>query len=99
MRKKYQRASLDVEAEKYETGKGMEDGFALWTKVITNGWVSSEGLVKITNENGQLVCPFIQNRRGMIFIREGDYIIYEDGGERHCCGGDKFAERFREAAE
>ena len=79
MKKKYNRASLSVEAAKYEIGKGMEDGFHLWSTVITNGWISTEGLVKITNENGEVVCPFIQNRRGLIFIREGDYIIYDDG--------------------
>ena len=62
----------------------MEDGFEPWTKVVTAGWIITEGLVKLERENGQLVCPFIKNRRGVIFIREGDYIIYEEGGERHC---------------
>ena len=81
--KKYLRASLEVEAAKYEQGKGMEDGYELFSKVVTNGWVVSEGLVRI------------QNRRGVIFIREGDYIIYEQSGERHVCGEDKFADRFR----
>ena len=49
MRKKYLRSSFSVEAEKYEPGKNMEDG----------------------------------------------YIIYEEGGERHCCGEDKFSTRFK----
>lgn len=96
MRKTYSRASLVVEAEKYEVGKGLEDGFQPWAEVITNGWIVSEGLVQIEREDGVIVCPFIQNRRGIIFIREGDYIIYEEGGERHCCGGDKFDNRFKE---
>ncbi len=96
MRKKYQRASLNVEAEKYELGKGLEDGFQPFADVVTNGWIVSEGLIQITDKNGCVVCPFIQNRRGVIFIREGDYIIYEESGERHCCGGDKFASRFLE---
>ncbi|MEI3227278.1 MAG: hypothetical protein V8S39_09450 [Lachnospiraceae bacterium] len=96
MKKSYQRASFLVEAEKYEPGKGMEDGFCLWTDVITKGWISTDGLIKITRPDGSVVCPFIQNRRGMIFIRENDYIIYEEGGERHCCGGDKFHLRFQE---
>ncbi len=95
MRMRYIRASLTVEAEKYEVGKGLEDGFQPWAEVITNGWIVSDGLVQIEREDGTIVCPFIQNRRGIIFIREGDYIIYEDGGERHCCGGDKFANRFK----
>lgn len=96
MRKKCQRVSLNVEAEKYESGKGLEDGFKPFAEVITHGWIISEGLIKITNEQGIVVCPFIENRRGIIFIREGDYIIYEESGERHCCGGDKFTERFQE---
>lgn len=96
MRKQYQRASLTVEAEKYEIGKSMEDGFQPWAEIITNGWISSEGLLQVTRKDGIIVCPFIQNRRGLIFIHEGDYIIYEEDGERHCCGGDKFANRFRE---
>ena len=94
MRSKYKRASLDVEAVKYEPGKDLEDGFESWTKVVTNGWISAEGLIKVTQADGRVVCPFIKNRRGMIFIREGDYIIYEEGGERHCCGKDKFSSRF-----
>lgn len=93
--KKYERVSLEVKAAKYEPGKGMEDGFELWTKVVTNGWIVTEGLIKVQREDGSIVCPFIQNRRGLIFIREGDYIIYEDGGERHCCGEDKFDSRFK----
>ena len=94
MREKFKRAGFDVEAQKYELGQGMEDGFELWSKVITNGWVITEGLIKVTQEDGTIVCPFIQNRRGIIFIREGDYIIYDEGGERHCCGKDKFQQRY-----
>lgn len=94
MREKFKRAAFDVEAQKYELGQGMEDGFELWSKVITNGWVVTEGLIKITQQDGTIVCPFIQNRRGIIFIREGDYIIYDEGGERHCCGKDKFQQRY-----
>lgn len=95
MRQKFKRAAFEVEAEKYEIGKGMEDGFESWTKVVTNGWVVVDKLLQITREDGSLVCPFIKNRRGIIFIREGDYIVYEDGGERHCCGEDKFNDRYR----
>ena len=60
MGKKYKRASLDVEAVKYELGKDMEDGFESWTKVVTNGWISAEGLIKVTKEDGRVVCPFIK---------------------------------------
>ncbi len=94
--KTYVRNSFKVEAELYEIGKGMEDGFQPWSSVVTNGWIVTDKLVKITREDGTVVCPFIQNRRGLIFIREGDYIITEKNDERHVCGSDKFFERFRE---
>lgn len=95
MRDKYERVSLNVEVEKYEPGKGMEDGFEAWPSVVTDGWTVTDGLVKITQDDGHILCPYIKNRRGVIFIREGDYIIYEEDGERHCCGEDKFHDRFR----
>lgn len=92
---RYLRASLEVEAKKYEPDQNMEDGFELFSKVITNGWIVSDGLIQITRPDGSVVCPFIQNRRGVIFLRHGDYIIYEQGGERHVCGADKFSQRFK----
>lgn len=92
--KQYTRNSLQVGAVRYEPEKGMEDGFELFSKVVTNGWVVADGLIKITRADGNMVCPFIQNRRGVVFIRENDYIIYEDDGERHVCGADKFDSRF-----
>ncbi len=92
--KKYLRASLTVEAQKYEPGQNMEDGFIPWTQIVTNGWTVSDNLIQITRPDGTVVCPFISNRRGMIFIRKGDYIIYENDGERHACGADKFEHRF-----
>ena len=45
-------------------------------------------------EDGTIVCPFISNRRGMVFLRDGDYIITEGDGQRHVCGADKFHKRF-----
>ena len=92
--KKYQRNTFEVEAEAYEAGRGMEDGFLPWTSIVINGWVSTDKLVKVTKPDGTVVCPFIQNRRGMIFLREGDYIITENDMERHVCGADKFADRY-----
>jgi hypothetical protein len=93
--KKYERISLIVSAEQYQLNKGMEDGFELYTKVITNGWISPDNLIQITRPDGTIVCPFIQNRRGVIFIREGDYIIGESDSERHVCGADKFDKRYK----
>lgn len=97
--KKYERSSFEVEAVQYEVGKGIEDGFMPWSSVVTNGWIVTDKLVKITREDGSVMCPFIQNRRGIIFIREGDYIIKEKDDERHVCGSDKFSERYLEIQE
>lgn len=91
---KYMRAALEVSAEKYVPDQGMEDGFQSLSKIVTNGWIVTDGLVKINRPDGSIVCPFISNRRGLVFIKEGDYIIYEGDEERHVCGSDKFAKRF-----
>lgn len=99
MKQKYERASFIVDAEQYEIGKGMEDGFELYTKVITNGWISPDNLVQHLRPDGTVVCPFIQNRRGIIFIRQGDYIITESDNERHVCGADKFPLRYKAMEE
>lgn len=93
---KYIRANLPVEAILYEPEKGQEDGFELLSKVITNGWVSTDSLIRIKDTDGKIKCPFITNKRGRIFIGEGDYIIMEEDGERHVCGKEKFSKRFKE---
>lgn len=91
----YLRNSLTVGAIKYEQDKGLEDGFELLSKVVVNGWVTTDILVKIEDSVGTIRCPFIKNKRGRIFIGEGDYIITETDGERHVCGGEKFEKRFK----
>ena len=53
--KKYKRNTFEVEAVKYEVGKGIEDGFMPWTSILTNGWVSTDKLIKITREDGTVV--------------------------------------------
>lgn len=93
----YLRCALPVKAEQYKPGKGLEDGFELWSKVITNGWINQDNLVQITNDDGTIVCPFIINKRGRIFIRQGDYIILETDYEKHVCGDEKFHIRFTKA--
>ncbi|MBP5198232.1 MAG: hypothetical protein J6033_04175 [Lachnospiraceae bacterium] len=88
------RTVIEADVEKYEIGKGMEDGVELFSDVITKGWIITEGLVKIEREDGALVCPYISNRRGRTFIKEGDYIIIDDDGTKHVCGADKIFERY-----
>ena len=92
---KYMRVPLEVEAVQYEPGKHLEDGFELYTHVVTNGWISTEDLIQIKREDGSVVCPFVQTRRGLTFIKEGDYIISEGAGDKHVCGEDKFSERYK----
>lgn len=92
--KKYIRTALNVDAARYEPEKNMEDGFELWTSVVTNGWVTNDGVVQLEQDDGKLVCPFIVNKRGRLFIRNGDYIIIEADGEKHVCSEEKFHLRF-----
>jgi len=91
---KCRRVGMDADVVKYELGKGMEDGFELWTDVVTKGWIVTEFLVKTERENGVLVCPYIIHRRGRTFINEGDYIITDADGTRHVCGADKIFSRY-----
>lgn len=91
---KCRRVELEARVEKYEVGKGMEDGFELWTDVVTQGWIVTDFLVKIQQEDGTIVCPYISNRRGYTFIGDGDYIITDSDGTRHVCGSDKIWERY-----
>lgn len=93
--KKYTRAPLEVTAIKYEIGKNMEDGFRLLSQVVTSEGLNTEHIIKITRDDGTIVCPYVQNRRGLVFINENDYIICEADNEKHVCGAERFSERFQ----
>jgi hypothetical protein len=93
---KYKRIGLEVDAVPYELNQGMEDGFELFRDVVVNGWIKVNSLIQITHPDGSIVCPYISNRRGRIYISRGDYIITELDGERHVCGADKFHDRFEQ---
>lgn len=88
------RTSLTANVEKYEIGQGLEDGFELWSDVVTKGWIETENLVKIEREDGAIVCPYVKNRRGRIFIGVGDYLIEDEDGTKHVCGEDKIWSRY-----
>lgn len=88
------RTALEAEVVKYETGKKMEDGFELWSDVVTKGWIVTDSLIKITREDGKIVCPYIRHRRGRTFIAEGDYVIIDADGTKHVCGEDKIFMRY-----
>lgn len=93
---KYRRTPIEADIVKYEAGKGIEDGVELLSDVITKGWIVTDFLVKITKEDGNIVCPYVKNRRGRTFIGEGDYVIVEADGTKHVCGADKIWTRFEE---
>lgn len=90
------RTPLEAEVVKYEIGKGLEDGFEPWADVITKQWIVKDSLIKVTREDGKILCPYISHRRGRTFISENDYIITEDDGTKHVCGEDKIHARYRE---
>ena len=90
----YRRTPIEADIVQYEIGKGMEDGFELWSDIVTKGWIVTDFLVKIIEENGDIVCPYISHRRGRTFINDGDYIIIEADGTKHVCGADKVWKRF-----
>ena len=73
---------------------GLEDGFELLSDVITKQWFVTAKLIQTTREDGSIVCPYISHRRGKTFIGEGDYIILDDDGTKHVCGGDKIFQRY-----
>lgn len=89
------RVALEAEVEKYEAGKGMEDGFEPFVDVVTKGWIVPDLLVKIKRDDGSIMCPYITNRRGKTFINEGDYIICDADGTKHVCGEDKIFARYQ----
>lgn len=91
---KSRRIPLESDIEKYEPGKGLEDGFERLYDVVTKGWIVTESLVKIKREDGTIMCPYIKHRRGRTFIGEGDYIISQEDGTKHVCGSDKIWSRY-----
>ena len=89
------RTPIEADVEKYEVGCNLEDGFELWADVITKAWIVTDSLVKITQSDGKIVCPYISHRRGRTFIQEGDYIVIDSDGTKHVCGGDKIFDRYK----
>lgn len=96
---KSRRIPLESDIEKYEPGKGMEDGFERLYDVVTKGWIVTDTLVKIKREDGTIMCPYIKHRRGRTFIGEGDYIISQEDGTKHVCGADKIWTRYEKPEE
>lgn len=91
---KCRRTALEADVYKFEFGKGYEDGYELWSDVVTKVWIVTDYLLKVKNERGEIECPYIEHRRGRTFIEEGDYIIIDSDGTKHVCGADKIFKRY-----
>ena len=89
------RTPIQAEVTKYDQDSSMEDGFELYSEVITKNNVDCKNLIQI-ERGGQIMCPYITTRRGRTFIKEGDYIVVEEDGTKLVCGGDKVFSRYRE---
>ena len=96
---KCRRVELLADVQKYETGKGLEDGFELFSEIVTREWIVTDSLLKINREDGYVVCPFILNRRGREFIGVNDYIVIDEDGTKHVCGADKIWKRYQQVDE
>ena len=79
---KCKRAELMADVQKYELGKGLEDGFELFSEIVTREWIVTDTLIKIKRDDGYVVSPFILNRRGREFIGVDDYIVIDEDGTR-----------------
>lgn len=88
------RIALSADVVKYEFGKGLEDGVERWSDVVTKGWILTDFLVKIRQRDGTIVCPYIMNSRGRLFIGVGDYIVSDEDGSKHVCGPEKIWKRY-----
>ena len=89
------RIPMEAEVMKYELGKGLEDGFELFSDIVTKGWIITDKLLKVVRDNGSIVCPYIGHRRGVTFIQEGDYVIIDSDGTKQVVGGDKVFTRYK----
>ncbi len=96
---KCRRRTMDANVVKYEIGKGLEDGFEPYTDVVTKGWFVTDNLVQIKKDSGLIISPYINDRRGRIFICEGDYIIEDADHTKHVCGADKIWNRYEKVEE
>lgn len=89
------RIPMEAEVTKYELGKGLEDGFELFSDIVTKGWIITDKLLKVVRDNCSIVCPYIRHRRGVTFIQEGDYVIVDSDGTKQVVGGDKVFTRYK----
>lgn len=88
------RTPIEAEVIKYEKNLSLEDGYELYSNVITTNNVDCNNVIQVERE-GKVICPYISTRRGRTYIKEGDYIIIEADGTKLVCGGDKVSSRYQ----
>lgn len=91
---KCRRVGLEADVFEFEFGKGYEDGYELWSDVVTKGWIVTDSLLKVKRENGSIECPYISHSRGRTFIGMHDYIIIDSDGTKHVCCAEKIFHRY-----
>lgn len=91
---KSRRIPLESEVDKYEVGKGMEDGFELFSDVVTKGWIVTDSLVKIERPDGTIVCRTSSTAEDVpLSVRAIIFIVQQDG-TKNVCGADKVWTRY-----
>ncbi len=93
------RTPIEADVFEYKIDSGLEDGWELFSDVVTKGWIVTERLIRVERENGAVVCPYIRHKRGHTFIEEGDYIIIDDDGTKHVCGANKIFKRYEKVGD
>ena len=91
---KCRRVGLVANVFKFEFGKGYEDGYELWSDVVTKGWILTDHLIKVKRDNGTIECPYISHSRGRTFIGQNDYIIIDTDGTKQVCSEEKIFCRY-----
>lgn len=89
------RTPIEAEVQKFEFGKGLEDGYEMYMDIIVKSYVDCDNLLQIERD-GRVLCPYIKTRRGKTFIKKDDYIAIEEDGTKVVCGEDKVKARYQE---
>lgn len=93
------KVSINATIKRYEAGMGLEDGFEFFSDIVTRGEVAPNMLIKIEQDDGRIVCPYIETGRGRSYIREEDYVIVDEYGEKYLCGKDQIWLRYEKVKQ
>jgi len=87
---KYKKRPIGIEAEVYHAG--LEDGFSCIPFVCRCEWADEHGHYKLCFKCPLDIKkqPFLQKEGYKLYINEGDWIITNIDGEKHCCNPEIF---------